>query len=538
VLVAADVEVSVPGGPRILGPVSLQVARGSLIALMGPSGSGKSTLLRVLAGVARPSAGSATWDERTTATAVPALGYVPQRESVHNRLTTREALRYAASLRLDGTADVAARVESALQELGLEAQADTLIRSLSGGERRRAACGLELVGDPPILLLDEPTSGLDEVLERRLMQLFRRLAGHDRAVLVATHATTSLDLCDEVVVLQDGQVAYRGGASGARAHVTALAEEQRDASDAAPAGETAVEAGEGPSGAATRAVRRPAAPTAPEGLRRSFRREVGVLAGRYLRTLVRDRRTLAVLVLQAPVIGLMIAIVFHSGALASGASPIGAVELVFLVMTGAIWLGVASAAREVVKERGLVEREFDVGIRLDAYVLAKALVLFALNFVQVLLLVQVVEVVRPLGIASGAQLEFFGIAVLTAWASTAMGLAVSCAARTVDQAAGAVPLLLMPQLLLAGGLIPLVQMPRVMSAIANITYARWSYAGLGSAGRIGARLAGSDTSGLLGFDNRFFALVPGTAAGILVAFTVIELLLAVLLLMRRPPLDP
>ena len=78
------------------------------------------------------------------------------------------------------------------------------------------------------------------------------------------------------------------------------------------------------------------------------------------------------LVLQAPVIGLLIAIVFHSGALAAGASPIGAVELVFLVMTGAIWLGVASAVREVVKERGLVEREFDVGIRLDAYVLAKA----------------------------------------------------------------------------------------------------------------------------------------------------------------------
>ena len=68
-----------------------------------------------------------------------------------------------------------------------------------------------------MLLLDEPTSGLDEVLERRLMQLFRRLAGQDRAVLVATHATTSLDLCDEVIVLQDGQTAYRGGSSGARA---------------------------------------------------------------------------------------------------------------------------------------------------------------------------------------------------------------------------------------------------------------------------------------------------------------------------------
>src|SRR5436309_3118618 len=235
----------VPSGVRILGPVSLEVAPGSLVALMGTSGAGKSTLLRVLAGLAKPTAGSATWDGQPTALAVEVFGYVPQRESVHDRLTTREALRYAASLRLDGSADIGSRVETVLEELGLAAQGDTLIQSLSGGERRRAACGLELVGDPPVLLLDEPTSGLDEVLERRLMQLFRRLAVHDRAVVVATHATTSLDLCDEVIVLQDGQVAYRGGSSGARAHVTAVAEEQRDAPDAGPPGTPVVDAGDG-----------------------------------------------------------------------------------------------------------------------------------------------------------------------------------------------------------------------------------------------------------------------------------------------------
>jgi ABC transport system ATP-binding/permease protein len=538
VLVAREVEVRVPTGARILGPVSLELAPGSLVALMGPNGSGKSTLLRVLAGISRPSAGSAKWDQQPTEAAVQALGYVPQRESVHDRLTTREALRYAAYLRLDSSADIWSRVETVLDELGLTAQADTLIRSLSGGERRRAACGLELVGDPPVLLLDEPTSGLDEVLERRLMQLFRRLAGHDRAVLVATHATTSLDLCDEVVVLRDGQTAYRGGSSGARAYVSAVAEEQPGASDAVPASPPDRDAaGEG--------IRAPArtgpsssAGTTPVALRRPFRLELRVLAGRYLRTLVRDRRTLAVLVLQAPVIGLLIAIVFHPGALAATASPIGAVELVFLVMTGAIWLGVASAAREVVKERGLVEREFDVGIRLDAYVLAKALVLFALNIVQVFLLVLVVTALRPLGIGQNGLLELFALAVLTAWASSAMGLAVSCAAGSVDRAAGAVPLLLMPQLLLAGGLIPLAQMPRVMSALADVTYARWSYAGLGSAARIGLRLAANDSSGLLGFDNRFFALTPATAAGILGAFTVVELLAAVLLLMRRPQVSP
>jgi ABC-type multidrug transport system permease subunit len=253
---------------------------------------------------------------------------------------------------------------------------------------------------------------------------------------------------------------------------------------------------------------------------------------------MRDRRTLAVLVLQAPVIGLLIAIVFHSGALATGASPIAAVELVFLVMTGAIWLGVASSVREVVKERGLVEREFDVGVRLDAYVLAKAAVVFALNFVQVLLLVLVVVALRPLGIGSNGVLELLVIAVLTAWASAAMGLAVSCVARSVDQAAGAIPLLLIPQLLLAGGLIPLAQLPGFVAAISNLVYARWAYAGLGSAAHIGGRLAASGNSSVLGFDSGFFALTPASAAGILAAFIVVELVLAVVLLLRRPAVNP
>jgi ABC-type multidrug transport system permease subunit len=171
-------------------------------------------------------------------------------------------------------------------------------------------------------------------------------------------------------------------------------------------------------------------------------------------------------------------------------------------------------------------------------VIAKALVLFALNFVQVLWLTLVVIGLQPLGIGPGAVVELFGLAVLTAWASSAMGLAVSCAARTVDQAAGAIPLLLMPQLLLAGGLIPLAQMPRAVSGLANLIYARWAYAGLASAAHIGARLSAYSYSGALGFSTGFFSLTPGTAAMILVGFTLVELLVAIVLLMRRPPVNP
>ncbi len=530
-LAARDVEVRLRGDTVILTPVSLEVAPGSLVALMGASGSGKSTLLRVLAGIAEPSSGSATWDSVPTVSAVQALGYVPQRESVHDRLTTREALRYAASLRLDKSAQIDDRVALVLDELDLVSRAETLIRNLSGGERRRAACGLELVGDPPVLLLDEPTSGLDAVLERRLMQLFRRIADRGRAVLVATHSTASLDLCDEVVVLEPGEPAFRSGPSEARTHLGAVANAVRRTSEDPVASEDPV----------TRLDVSDVGAEAHSALvqTRSFALELRILTSRYLRILTRDRRTLALLLIQAPLIGLLIAVVFHPGSLNSaGASPVDAIEVVFLLMTGSIWLGVTSASREVVKERGLVEREFDVGVRLDVYVIAKALVLFALNFVQVLWLTMVIVGLQPLGIGPGAVAEMFGIAVLTAWASTSMGLAVSCAARSIDQAAGAVPLLLMPQLLLAGGLIPLAQMPKAVAALANVVYARWSYAGLASAAHVGARLSGVDYGSALGFNADFFSLRPATAAVILVAFTFVQLLVAVFLLMRRPPVSP
>jgi ABC transport system ATP-binding/permease protein len=516
VLVARDVEVTVANGIRILGPLSVDVRPGSLVALMGASGSGKSTLLRVLAGISQPTAGEATWKSTPTMLVMHALGYVPQRETVYDRLTPREALHYAACLRLDGKAPTGKRVASVLEELDLVAQSDTLIRNLSGGERRRTACGLELVGDPNALLLDEPTSGLDAVLERRLMELFRRLADHGRAVLVATHATASLDLCDEVIVLDKGVAAHRGSAGGARTLLAAVA---HDGERTKPTG-----------------VPAPAMPApiagAPPAARRPLAIEFRALVGRYYRTVTRDHRTLALLLGQAPLIGILIAIVFGPQALGSSASPTDAVELVLMLMTGAIWLGVSSACREVVKERGLVERDFDFGVRIDAYVLSKALILFALTFTQTVLMTAVILLLQPLHLPANAYFEVFGLAVLTAWASVGLGLVASAVARSVDQAAGALPLLLMPQLLFAGGLIPTAQMPAAVRAFSNVIYARWSYAGLGSAANLGGRLSNNPLS--TAYSNGFFSLTPGSAAVILLVFTFLSLVATVVLLMIRP----
>jgi ABC-type multidrug transport system permease subunit len=327
-----------------------------------------------------------------------------------------------------------------------------------------------------------------------------------------------LDLCDEVVVLNRGVATHRGGPADTRVHLAAVARE-------AERPEQRVDAGVAPH----EAIESRAA-------HRAFGVDFRVFAGRYYRTLTRDRRTLSLLLGQAPLIGILIAVVFGPDAFGASASPTDAVELVLMLMTGAIWLGVSSACREVVKERGLVERDFDFGVRIDAYVLAKAVVLFALTFAQTVLLTAVVLLLQPLHDRAIASVEVLGLAILTSWASVAMGLAASCVARSVDQAAGALPLLLMPQLLFAGGLIPTAQMPGAVRALSNIIYARWSYAGLGSAANLGGRLATGPAASP--FSNTFFSLPPGTAAAILIAFTFVELVAVGMLLMIRPSAEP
>jgi len=506
-------------GRRILGPVGLAVLPGTLTGLVGPSGSGKTTLLRILAGITPATGGTVTLDGDPAAWRVADLGYVPQRETVHQRLTVHEALRYAALLRLDAGEDVEARAAQVLQELDMEQQRDTLIGDLSGGERRRVACGLELVGRPRVLLLDEPTSGLDPVLERRLMLLLRHLADQGRAVVVSTHATASLDLCDAIAVMDRGILTITPNADDAIAALRRVAGADGHDEDAD----------------------RPAQLDPPRsGIgKRSFWLEVRALTSRYRRTLLRDRRTLRILIGQAPIIGLLLSMLFESGAFGRPrGEPGSAVQLVFLLLTGAIWLGVTSSCREVVKERSIIEREFDVGLRPDSYVLSKVVVLCALSAVQTLLMVLTVFVLHDLDQPIGDLLVLTGLAVLVSWVSVCLGLVVSILARSVDQAAGVVPLVLLPQLIFAGAVIPLQRMPALAEVVAQFVYSRWAYAAMGSAIDMNERLDGQrGAAQTLGFDRQFFDLDLGTGVLALVCFGLVFAFAARILLDWRAPAE-
>ncbi|MGE5336135.1 MAG: ATP-binding cassette domain-containing protein [Nitrososphaerota archaeon] len=530
-LSAHGVFVRVPNR-TILEPTDLSISPGEFVALIGASGSGKTTLLKALAGVRVPSSGQVLVGGDPIDLRLTEVGYVPQSDVLHDRLKVRETLHYTARLRLpaDTTrAECAAAVNEVLEELRLGEHAETRVHQLSGGQRKRVSCGVELIGRPTMLLLDEPTSGLDPPLERRLMLTMRRLAEGGRGVVVVTHATSSLALCDTVAVMGDGgRLLFTGSPAEALESFNVGAyDEIYGAADLFPAPDPPA---------------RPATDRMPRerklGRRllsdRSLLKQSLTLIGRYVRTLGRDVRTVGALIAQAPLIGLLICLLYPADVFVlPDHQPTRSAQFVFLLVTASLWLGLIDSCREIVKERSIIARELAVGVRLDAQLIAKFTVLFALAAVQCVLLMAVVAGLRPLPLGADGYMELTGLVILTSWSMVGLGLLVSTVARSVDQATSIIPLLLIPQLLFGGALVAFERMGVVIQALSDLVVSRWAFAGVGSAVEMNKRLAEEPkAASLSGYGTSFFSLRPMVAAMILLGFTATTLLGAAVLLAR------
>ena len=523
---------------QLLQPTTLSIDPGGFVAIVGESGAGKTTLMKALAGVDPVSEGTVTVNGEPLASHRTSIGYVPQQEITHGGLKVIEALRYSARLRLpdDATpADVEAVCERVLGELSLTEHAQTRVDRLSGGQRRRVGVAVELLSRPSLLFLDEPTTGLDPGLEARMMQLLRELADGSRSVVLVTHGTASLALCDEVVVMGRGGVrCFQGPPAEALAFFgverfediyAQLEATPADTWRARFAATQPREADTGPApvpGAAP-----PTAPPAPP--RRALGRQVRVLAARYARLFVRDRRNALILLGQVPLIALACAGLFGADVFAARAKTGDAIQLLFLLVTVAIWLGAIDAAREVIKERSVLQREAAVGLRLGAYLLSKLAVLWTLIVVQVALLALITLALRPLHEDAGAYGLLIATLVLTGFASVAMGLVVSAAADSQDQATSFVPLVLIPQLFFAGAIIPEAKMSAPIRALSDLVYAKWSFATSGTAVDMDGRLTGLADAGRYG---DFFAQPAAAGLVVLLAFIAVFLAAALVLLRR------
>jgi daunorubicin resistance ABC transporter ATP-binding subunit len=203
------------GKTRALDGVDLTVGTGSVQGLLGPNGAGKTTLVRVLATLLRPNAGSARvfgCDVVRDATRVRALiGLAGQFAAVDGTLTGRENLEMVGRLYRLGRHEAKRRAAEALERLALTDAGDRVVRTYSGGMRRRLDLGASLVGRPRLLILDEPTTGLDPQSRNDVWSFIRELVADGTTVLLTTQYLEEADnLADHIVVIDHGKVIANG----------------------------------------------------------------------------------------------------------------------------------------------------------------------------------------------------------------------------------------------------------------------------------------------------------------------------------------
>jgi len=198
---------------RVLHGLSFQVPAGQIFGFVGPNGAGKTTTLKVLMGLVRPTAGSASilgCNVRTTESRRH-VGFLPENPYFHDVLSGRELLHFHAKLAGVSRAARAKRVDLLLDWVGLRAAADARLRTYSKGMQQRIGIAQALVHDPQVIFLDEPMSGLDPIGRKEIRDLILRLRSEGKTVFMNTHILSDVELlCDRVAILVGGKIRYQG----------------------------------------------------------------------------------------------------------------------------------------------------------------------------------------------------------------------------------------------------------------------------------------------------------------------------------------
>ena len=543
----------------LLDNVSFKALPGDMIALMGPSGAGKTTLLLTLNGYQPPTSGVVRINGEDLYniydTLRGSIGYVPQDDLVHPELTVFEAVRYSAKFRLppDYTDDeVDALVDTTLRDLGLETVRNLQIgrpekKILSGGQRKRVNIALELVTDPVILFLDEPTSGLAADDTTALINLLHDLTkATGKTIIMTIHqpAKDEFEKFGQVLVMgyggvpcffgptQDGYKFF--GAQQTRSGAKNDIDNPRDMFEMIAARErTILEALKQRDPNAQRAQSRKLA--ADEWRKEYFndanpiyrkmysgRREIGtgqgqrglpgrrpatngqlrLLLSRYFKVKLRDTAGTVIMLAQAPIIGVLLAIVFGGQKKSVPAWCLGALQelgrrvgrdaggdvlksmepttdptaAIFFLVVASVWFGTSNAAREIVSERAIYMRERMVNLGLLNYVFSKYILLAVICLIQVTVLLAIVF--PALGFHGGAQTFFLQLGALfsTSLAAVALGLMLSTAVTSAEAAMALTPIALIPQVVLGGLMVLMTTVPH-LKFLMHAMPARWGFEG-------------------------------------------------------------
>ena len=483
-------------GQDLLHDIDLDVPTGSFVAIIGPSGAGKSTLLKAI--------GRREIPQRTIQCNGEVLlggmdvdanfeqiksqiAYVPQHEILFDELTLEASLRYTAALRLPSdttTNEVRDRIAEILQTVDLAESAQTRIRNLSGGQRKRAALANELLAQPSLLLLDEVTSGLDELTDAEMMQLFAKIAHEGKTVICVTHSLACVPtFCDQVVALtRYGRLGFFGSTEDAIDHfnVSQIGDlyEKLNVSTPSDADNVAADFQSTttcrPTRSSNAVVTHPAstrwhAPivdciSSATDLDLAFSwRQFGILVLRYAHRLSLDRMGIAMRLIQTATVTGLVAMVFGDVT----ADPVKQATAAFILTLSSFWIGCNNAAKEIVSQRRVFEQERNVVVESQSFAWSKFALLSLVASLQSITLILMTRYFCGL---SGTVWAWSLLGFTIAMAGTALGLAISAISRNEQSAVAAVPIVMIPQLILAGAIVSLDGIALGVSRVSVTSY--------------------------------------------------------------------
>lgn len=198
------------GDFRAVDDISFTVSKGEIFGFLGANGAGKTTAMRMLCGLSQPTGGKATvagYDAASQHEKVKLnIGYMSQKFSLYEDLTIAENMKLFGGIYGMSGKEIKAKTAEMLEELGLEHERNTIVRSLPLGWKQKLAFSISIFHNPKIVFLDEPTGGVDPATRSQFWELIYRAADHGITVFVTTHYMDEAEYCDRISIMVDGKI--------------------------------------------------------------------------------------------------------------------------------------------------------------------------------------------------------------------------------------------------------------------------------------------------------------------------------------------
>ncbi|MBO4437052.1 MAG: ATP-binding cassette domain-containing protein [Fibrobacter sp.] len=455
------------GKKQLLSGIDFDLPAGEILAIIGRSGQGKSSLLRLFEGRYRKGAnsqvviGGVDYRHKEIRKHIAILAQDPP---LRRDLTVDETLLHGARISMDKheyAASAQAKLEKFCELFGLSDRRQNRIKTLSGGEHRRTALAAELMGDPGLIILDEPLSGLDPFNSRILCSHLKQLAFLGHTIILTTHSYEALHIANKVLVLHAGEQSFYGTPQAAYQFFKTNDPESILSGLNQDSSSIWKKSG---------SVSRDTVESRYEHI--YFTHQKGKASFIYgislmLRQWFRDKGKAFALLLQPFIIGFLFSQIF------SKTSSLWTVS--FAIILCANWFALSLSIREIVQEKDILQGEFRKGAKVIPYLAGKLALPTLAAFLQTAIVYAFVAFRIPVHPAIPMLAVVLACTVTPA---VAIGLLVSSLSKNSGQANAFLPLLIIPQVALAGALVPFDQMQQVGRWLSTIVWSRYNQSSL------------------------------------------------------------